>query len=137
MNPQFERYPAGAAQETLAKRFNLPIYGAMQDWEWEVADATRFEEFFAAYSLDALNEDERFSLMEILVQCVEDSPLEDFQPRWSRIASLLAKNIVGHASTIEYWAQPEETETCALFRVSFGMRLFLTARPDIFDFLPI
>jgi hypothetical protein len=34
---------------SLATRFGLPYHDDMQDWEWEVADSARFEEFLATY----------------------------------------------------------------------------------------
>jgi hypothetical protein len=44
----------------------------MQDWSWEVADATRLDEFLAVYQTASLTDDERFTLMEVLLQSFED-----------------------------------------------------------------
>jgi hypothetical protein len=43
------RYPTKDAIENLAKRFDFPTDPQMQDWEYEVADASRIGEFLAAY----------------------------------------------------------------------------------------
>lgn len=48
-------FPSTEARRALAKRFDLPYADEMQDWEWEIADASRFEEFSAAYSLAELS----------------------------------------------------------------------------------
>lgn len=94
----------------------------MQDWEWEVADPKRFEEFLAAYTTE-LPADQRVALMEILVQCVEDSDSESqFALHWDKIEPLLAGSRGLHARTIEYWSclgaeHPEE-----MFRVTKLMR---------------
>ena len=44
----------------------------MQDWEWEVASPERIDEFLAAYEGGELTDDERFTLMETLLQSFED-----------------------------------------------------------------
>jgi hypothetical protein len=121
-----ERFATTAARVSLAERFNLPFHESMQDWEWEIADEARFDEFLAAYSADDLDDHERFSLMEILVQCVDDSPARCLNSRWSQIELLLVSNPTLHAFTIAYWAQSEETESCALFNVSLRMRHLVT-----------
>lgn len=127
MNSELERYPTNVAQASLAKRLNLPHDESMQDWECEVADVSRFEEFFSAYDPEALTDDERFSLMEILVQCVDDAPADIRDAMWGRIASLLSANVELHATTITYWSQPGETESDAMFNVSMNMRSLLAS----------
>ncbi|MCP5384447.1 MAG: hypothetical protein H6913_07510 [Altererythrobacter sp.] len=44
----------------------------MQDWEFEVADANRIDEFLSAYQSQELTDDERFTLMEMIIQSFED-----------------------------------------------------------------
>lgn len=91
-------YPTTAARKAMAVRFSLPYDDAMQDWEWEVANADEFERYLAAYT-PAMPSDQRFSLMEMLVQCVEDSKDEAlFNIRWARIRPLLVNHITLHAN---------------------------------------
>ncbi|BBB62899.1 hypothetical protein UNDKW_4626 [Undibacterium sp. KW1] len=61
------RFPTRAAIDALAIRFNLPNTKNMQDWEYEVADANRIDEFLVAYDSGELREDEKFTLMAMLV----------------------------------------------------------------------
>ncbi len=42
------RFPTLATIDLLAQRFNLPNHPNMQDWEYEVADPDRVDEFLAA-----------------------------------------------------------------------------------------
>jgi hypothetical protein len=49
----------------------------MQDWEWEVADSERINEFPSAYESGELSDDERFTLMETILQSFEDLQLFD------------------------------------------------------------
>ena len=118
-------YPTTPARQALAVRFSLPYDDAMQDWEWEVANAEEFDQYLAAYTL-AMPNDQRFSLMEMLVQCVEDSQDEAlFNIRWAKVRSLLVNHIGLHAQTVAYWACGEEGDLELAFRVSRPMRELL------------
>lgn len=91
--------------DTLAKRFKLPCEPGMQDWQWEVADASRIDEFLAAYESGDLTDDERFTLMEIVIQSFADLPeplVSDI--RWSRALTLLSENCHLHLYSIWYWS---------------------------------
>ena len=99
------RYPTQFAIQTLAKRFNLPNSQTMQNWEYEVADSNRINEFLKAYIEESLTEDEKFVLMEILIQSFDDSDRNLAQDiDWQCLLYLLEKNIELHATTICYWA---------------------------------
>ena len=123
-----KRYPTKAGREALASRLGLSIDPYSQDWEWEIADADRFPEFLDAYRGDELSDDEQFSLMEILVQCVEDKcgwemPADQVEelPEWRTVSALLRANPRLHASTIHYWSL-SYYEGKAGFRVTEAMR---------------
>ncbi|NPU12768.1 hypothetical protein HL667_03270 [Bradyrhizobium sp. 83012] len=80
----------------------------MQDWEWEVADPTRIDEFLSAYESGELSEDERFVLMETIIQSFEDLQRLEKHPdpdqRWQRVLVILDRNIDLHAHTVWYWS---------------------------------
>jgi hypothetical protein len=94
----------------------------MQDWEWEVADASRFMAFLEVYKSGGLGDDELFSLMEVLVQCVEDMDASSYPGAWCEVERLLMLKPCLHRATVEYWARLGEVEPEGLFRVSQGMR---------------
>jgi hypothetical protein len=80
----------------------------MQDWPWEVADANRLDEFLTAYETAGLSDDERFTLMEILLQSFEDrARFHGFDPRWNRALEALDRNINLHAYSVWYWSDVE------------------------------
>jgi hypothetical protein len=111
-----------SARQALAARFGLPYSIVMQDWEWEVADPARFEEFLEAYKPE-LPVDQRIALMEILIQCVEDSASgAGLLTSWQMLAPLLAKNSELHAHTIAYWSCLEAEHPEEMWRVSMLMR---------------
>ena len=81
-----------------------------------------FPSFLAPIALVS-SDDECFSLMEIMVQCVEDiSPEAPFQAAWAALEPLLAINAALHRSTVEYWARLDTNEEEEMFRVSPNMR---------------
>ena len=120
-----DRFPSTEAQLALAARFGLPHTNRMQDWEYEVADVGRFDEFLAAYT-PSLPADERLSLMEILIQCVEDSAFGgESDSYWNRVRPLLDANRTIHAGTINYWACLDAENEDEMFHVSSRMRSLL------------
>src|SRR4051794_39490289 len=130
MTPDFpERYSTRAGREALAARLGLTIDPYSQDWEWEVAKPERFSQWLQVYYDPTLTDDERFSLMEMLVQCVEElgrlggsEEKVEGLPEWQAVAGLLRANFTLHASTIRYWSLFGADEPDHRFKVSVAMR---------------
>ena len=102
--PQF-RCPTKEAIEKLVERFNFEYSIDMQDWEWQVADYSRIDEFIDYYEKDGLTNDEKFTLMETMIQSFEDSETElESNEKWKKIIKLLNKNFNLHQYSIWYWA---------------------------------
>jgi hypothetical protein len=119
---RLQRYSTRAAIDSLAARLGLRNEPGMQDWEWEVADPTRLDESIGAYSDPELSEDERFTLMETIIQSCEDlgdSLGED--RRWAKVRALLEEHIDLHISSVWYWASLD-SELFDAWRVSPFMR---------------
>lgn len=123
------RWPTTAARQALAARLGLPYDRQMQDWEWEVADPACFTNWLAVYRDDALSDDERFSLAEMLIQRVEDTlpnagpPAEvEALPQWQAVRELLRERSRLHASSIAYWSAFGRDDSEVPFRVSVLMR---------------
>lgn len=127
------RCPTREAIDSLAERFGLPNTPEMQDWEWEVADPCRIDEFLAAYQGGELSDDERFTLMETILQSFEhlDEPLAS-EPRWQRTLALLEENVALHIYTIWYWSSPELEEEDA-WRVAPFLRPLLARHGARFE----
>lgn len=124
-----KRYPTRSGRDALAARLGLAIDSFSQDWEWEVAERAHFEPWLAVYRGAPLSDDERFSLMELLVQCVEEiasraSPREQVEQltAWQAVSALLRERPRLHASTIAFWSVFGQDEPDAQFRVSVPMR---------------
>ncbi len=119
-----QRWPTSAARQTLAARFGLPYDRQMQDWEWEVAHPSLFTGFLTAYRDGDLDDDERFSLMECLVQSVADMtpPPVGPRPEWADVAELLRAAPRLHASTIAYWSRMNDDQGWEWAGVGEAMR---------------
>lgn len=103
------RYSTSAAIDSLASWFGFEFRPQMQDPEVEWADADRIDEFLAAYEQRELSDDERFALMELLLNSFEsaDVPLET-QPQWSRTLALLEQHIATHICSVLTFATPPD-----------------------------
>jgi hypothetical protein len=124
-----KRYPTQAGREALAARLGLTIDRNAQDWEWEVAGPEHFQRWLAVYRDAPLTDDERFCLMEMLIQCVEDMVPKDEppevveqRPEWQAVAELLRTRPRLHASTIWYWSDFGMADSGVTFLVSVPMR---------------
>ena len=95
------RFPTGAARESLAARFELPLDDSDQDWEWTNSHPKQLPDYLAAYQSGELNDDERFTLMEMMIQCAED---EHGKVHLKAVIGLLETNVQLHLYSIYYWA---------------------------------
>lgn len=99
------RHPKASAISTLAKRFGLPNHPMMQDWEYEVSDEHRIAEFLAAYLESSTCDDERFILMEMLLQSFTSSNRDLKQDQdWKIVLECLENRLALYATNICYWA---------------------------------
>lgn len=115
------RHPTAEAIAALAARFGLPNVPGMQDWEYEVSDPTREDEFLTGYALPELSEDERFVLMMTIIDSFEQLLAAGPDPRWSEVLRRLEDDFATHISTVHYWAcGSDPVEDC--WRVTPDMR---------------
>jgi hypothetical protein len=106
----------------------------MQDWEWEVADPDRIDEFLRAYRSGDLNDDERFTLMEMIIQSFEDAPdAPETDSRWGEVLELLAKRIDLHISTVGYWAATDVEGLDEAWLVTPSMRRVLRDQSEYLE----
>ncbi len=120
--PEF-RCPTRAAIDKLAETFSLPNTPEMQDWEWEVADSSRIEEFLNEYKKESISEDERFTLLEILLQSFEESEtVLNKNDLWQEMLSLAQQNYKLHAHTVWYWSDFENENEDDQWKVTPFMR---------------
>ena len=75
-------------------------------WSGCISGAYREDEFLAAFESRELTPMERFSLMEILIQCADDvHGSERFDTYCARLETILIRQFAWHCETVRYWAQ--------------------------------
>jgi hypothetical protein len=96
----------------------------MQDWDIQLADPHRVEEFCQLYA-KLIDEDEKFALMELIIASLE----ENLQAKGNdgklveRVKSLLNSDFLLHQDTIEYWCEFKEDTPEHYWMVTPTMRL--------------
>lgn len=130
---RYRRWVMPAAARTLARRLALPYTSDMQDWAWEVADSSRLNEFLAAYDDPGLDDDQRFALMEVILQSFEDlagDPTSD--RRWAGAVRRVAERIAVHASSVWYWSGIGHGSRPGQWRISAELRRVAAQHPEVF-----
>jgi len=96
------RYGTGKVMRELSVKLNLPFDERMQDWPYEVAQAADIEKYIECYNA-AKDDDEKFVLMEMLIQAIEEQTDASFDKYWDIIQKMLEKDFWIHEYTIWYW----------------------------------
>ena len=123
------RYPTRRAIDKLSEVLNLRDYG--QDWDIELADPDRVEEFCQLYS-QLHNEDERFTLMTLIIASLEENlqVKGNDEKMVDLVKSLLSSSFDLHQDTIEYWCLFEEDNPDNCWTVTLIMRAIWQANKD-------
>ncbi|MBP3610798.1 MAG: hypothetical protein J6J42_10755 [Lachnospiraceae bacterium] len=110
------RYPS---KETINRLTNeLKLIGTdkyTQDWEYEVANVERLQDYIEYYQKEDRNSNEKVALMRIMLEAYNDyvimNPNEIMY--WNTIKQLLEQDFCIHSETIKYWScEEEELENC-------------------------
>ena len=94
-----------------------------QDWEYEVADSKKIDEFLAYFSKGELNSNEKQTLMQVILESYNDYVTEfGYHNEYSKIIKkIIQKDICVYKDIIQYWSCGEEDlEDC--FAITFFMR---------------
>lgn len=87
------------AIDNLIKKLKLPEYDEFsQDWEYEVANIERLEEFIEYYQNVDMDIDEKFILMIIILESCNDAKQENKLQKetWDKVEELLIKDKIIH-----------------------------------------
>ncbi len=99
------KYRFGGNWEELATLFNYTIDSPSQDWTYEIAEPERIDDYIRAYDNEVQNEDTKFSLMEMIIQALENQgSIELIELKWQLIKPILLRDFELHQYTIFYWS---------------------------------
>lgn len=105
----------------LSKSLSLPFTGTEQDWEIEMANSNRINDFLKYYQQNNLSSDEKVALMSLILASYEDFLNENnlkIDVRWNQIKSILESERVIFVDLIDYWILDNENIKDNLFRIT-------------------
>ncbi|HEX8016476.1 MAG TPA: hypothetical protein VF465_14700 [Flavobacterium sp.] len=91
--------------------FDLENY---QDWEFIVGKSENIEKYIKHYNFE-IDDDNKFALMEIIIQAIEEQETDNDFVKYSEIVQeLLSENFQLHEHSIFYWScfDNENLEDC-------------------------
>jgi len=110
--------------ENVAKKMNLQFAHWMQDWPLEVGVASDIEKYIRHYET-CRDDDEKFVLMEAIIQATEDQPNEiAFLKYWEQIRPMLIEDFSIHEYTVFYWLCTNSADETARWKISKKLRMF-------------
>lgn len=117
------RYPTKSAITSLAKKLGLekPEPNS-QDWEYEIANPQEIDTYIRLYESPETNDDEKFVIMETIIQSFEELDNLNTDKRWKYVLEILKTNMKLHEYTIWYWAKPDSNEIASHWRVTPSIR---------------
>lgn len=123
-----ERHPTSAARASLSKRLGIVDDDEIQDWERHFADEARLDEFLTVYETSALDDDERYLLMDLILSSTafaDDEMISSKQ--WQKIEALLTANADLHLRTVWEWADidPDTGQPDDSYQISPRMQQLL------------
>jgi hypothetical protein len=113
------------AIKKLSTELALPCEGNEQDWDIEMADPNRIDDFLKYFRTQSLLADEKFALMALIMASYEDFLNEqdvDVDRRWKAIRQILQVEAALYSSLVSYWALSGESRSEDLFRITLLVR---------------
>lgn len=107
------------AIDYLNKELSLPFTGVEQDWEIEMADSSRLEEFIIFYEKSHLNIEEKRALMSLIIASYDDMLNEcENKSLWNRIAVCIVSEKQIFSDILSYWKLDNEEIEENLFNIT-------------------
>ncbi len=131
------RCPTAPAMNSLAERLGLRPPPLEYDWRLAVADPARIDEFVALYENGGLTDDERVTLMEVILNSIIDAVDTDTSilksDIWQKILALLEQNIGIHIYSVWYYSDVEQDDVEDLWCLAPFMRPILVRHQERFS----
>lgn len=105
--------------EQLSRKLSLPYMGFEQDWDVELADKNRIDDFISYYNENDLSAEMKYATMSILLASYDDFLNDkelDVDYRWYEIEIILKSEKGIFRDLIEHWAVDSEIEN--MFRIT-------------------
>jgi len=125
MEREYPEYVTKEAVDSLTQKLDLPKNdGFSQDWEYEVSDSSKVEEFLYSYENLGLNKDEKYALMTIIISSYNDAIEEGTMDERTKekIKFLLLSEVDIHRNIILNWAMLDEEDIENCYAIAPFMR---------------
>lgn len=97
----------------------------MQDWSYEISNPNEINNYIELYEITT-DDDEKFVLMEVIIQALEDQEREELFLKYCYlIKDLLKKDFDIHEYTVYYWSCLNTENIEDGFKISGFMREIL------------
>ena len=113
--------------EQLSRKLSLPYMGFEQDWDVELADKNRIDEFISYYNENDLSAEMKYATMSIVLASYDDFLNDkelDIDYRWYEIEIILKSEKGIFRDLIEHWAVDSEIENIFRGLPKFNSLLF-------------
>ena len=108
---------------SISRLFNLSCTGFEQDWDIEMADSSRINEFLRFYPRLNLSDSERIALMALIFASYDDLLNEMTENKiWIEITTNIVKDKELFKDLLDYWSLVEEKESDDLFNITTKVR---------------
>ena len=119
------KFRCGGNWQELADLFGYEIGQNDQDWTYTIVEPERIDEYIQAYDNQIINEDTKFSLMEMIIQSLtEQENIQLMSDKWNKVQSILNKDFDLHKYTVYYWCCWENKDVDDCWEVTPLMRSF-------------
>ena len=92
-----------------------------QDWTYTKSEFDRIDDYLEAYG-KLEKKETKFSLLEMIIQAVNDQPTELLDSYWNKLKPILEADFELNKYTIHYWCSWETDELHNCFEISEKMR---------------
>ena len=124
------RFSTTSARIQVAAKLGLHYDHLWQDWEIEVANSSKIDEYLNLYA-SLKDEDEKFVLMQIIFQAINDlDELVEIACYWDKIHPMLVEEYLLHRFTIRYWASLENRSPVFEWPISPYLRTLSVEQGD-------
>ena len=109
------------AIEFVSRKLRLPFQGTEQDWEVELADPKRIDEFVAFYKKTFLSVHRKRALMALILASYDEFLNihgVDTSNLWHRIACLVRPDKDIFVDILDYWSLRGETDPENYFKLT-------------------
>lgn len=99
------------AISSISKMLGLSFTGLEQDWDLEMANPSRFNEFISCYEKLCFTNAEKLALMSIILSSYEELEEEEQILHWHNLEKMLLEEKKLFQSLIDYWSAWNKDKT--------------------------